>query len=371
MHLRYLTPLVYPSRYANRLQVIKMSEEFSRFTDSFLLYVRELRESTDKIFSQYQVSRPFKIKAIGTPAGFPRSFFFALRARRLVERESQTVWFLRDGLLAFWLTFLADLKTKNFFFEVHAFERLPKFIYRRIFKYTRGIITTNENKARGLEKYFGVSQEKILVALNGVDLDIFSNLPPPRTARIQLSLPINKKLVVYTGTPSEEKGIGVLLKAASLLAHDIQIVSVGGGKKDWATFKSDPNFEKIIWIPQVSHDKVSKYLAAADILVAPFSGQSSWTTLYTSPLKIPEYLASGRTIVISNLPSIREFVSENEVFFFEADDAEDLVRAIRQALSNPEIMLQKGNAARLKAREFSWEKRAKRILEYISTILEK
>ena len=365
MDFRYLTPIVYPSRFANRLQVIKMSEAFSGYCRTFILYVRDIRVDLKKIFSQYNVSRAFNIKALGSSFGFPRSFFFAFRAQKLIFLEPDAVWFMRDGLLAYWLTFLTDLKNKNFFFEAHSFERLPKFIYRRVFNFSRGIITTNNNKAKDIEKFFGVPKEKIFVALNGVDINIFSNLLPPRTARFRLKLPDDKNLAVYTGTPSRDKGINVLLEAAGLLPENIRIISVGGSKNDIEMLKNEKNFDKIHWIPQVSHDKIPDYLAAADILVAPFSGKNSWTTLYTSPLKIPEYLASGKAIVISDLPSVREFVSDNEVFFFKADDAADLAQTIEGVLKNSEIMLQKGNRAKIKARDYSWHRRAKTIIEFI------
>jgi glycosyltransferase involved in cell wall biosynthesis len=365
MKLYYLTPLVYPSRYANRIQVIKMSEAFSRLAESFRLYVRELRGEKSAIFKSYSVHNSFKIEALGTPSGFPRSLFFAFRARYLLKQEQDAVWFLRDGLLAYWLTFLAGLGSKRFFFEVHAFERLPKFIYSRIFKKATGIITTNQKKAYDLTTKFGVLKEKIFVSLNGADIKSYPSKISLSDARTKFHLPTDKKIALYMGVPSEEKGIKTFLKAASLLPPDVQMVSVGGSREEISKLENDPNFGKIIWIEQIPYENVPDCLAAAEVLVAPFSGKTSWTLLYTSPLKIPIYMASGKAIIASDLPSVREFIGEDEAFFFKADEPKSLAETIRGALKSPKIMLQRGDRAKLKAEMFSWDKRAQDIIQFI------
>ncbi len=364
MDLRYLTPLAYPSRFVNRLQVMKMSESFSRLAEKFTLYVRELRAPIKEIFGDYDVRNEFNVLALGKPHFWPKSLFFARRVSIIIKHNPDTVWFLRDGLLAFWLSYFLNIRSNMFFFEVHAFERLPSFVYRRVFGVARGIITTNKKKADDLTKIFGVPKDKIIVALNGVDLNFKSNLSREE-ARKRLSLPMDEKLIIYIGTPSEEKGILTLLKLAQLLPPEIKIISVGGRGNEIANFKSNENFRKIIWVEQVSHQKAGEYMSAADMLLAPFSGKSNWTSLYTSPLKIPEYLLMAKPIVISNLPSIREFVSDNEVFFFEADNAHSLLDVINGAFANPQIMLEKARRAATKAKDFSWEGRAKVIYDFM------
>ena len=51
-----------------------------------------------------------------------------------------------------------------------------------------------------------------------------------------------------------------------------------------------------------------------------------------SPLKLFEYLASGKPIVSSDLPSIREIVSDDDVFFAVPGDSASLAAALECCL---------------------------------------
>ena len=52
-------------------------------------------------------------------------------------------------------------------------------------------------------------------------------------------------------------------------------------------------------------------LADADVLVLP-NPASAISNRFTSPLKLFDYMASGRPIVASNLPAIREILRDTE-----------------------------------------------------------
>ena len=56
---------------------------------------------------------------------------------------------------------------------------------------------------------------------------------------------------------------------------------------------------------------VSKYTEIADVLVLPNSAKDKMN-LYTSPIKMFEYMASKRPIVASSLPSIKEILSDQD-----------------------------------------------------------
>lgn len=78
-------------------------------------------------------------------------------------------------------------------------------------------------------------------------------------------------------------------------------------------------------------------------------------------------MASGKPIVVSDLPSIREVVSEQEAFLVEPDNPQALADGIAQALSSLDASA-RAAAARAKVVEYTWDKRAERILAFTRRI---
>lgn len=66
---------------------------------------------------------------------------------------------------------------------------------------------------------------------------------------------------------------------------------------------------------------------AADVLVIPNTARTAISARFTSPLKAFAHMASDVPIVASDVPSIREALSETNAFFFAPDDARSLADA--------------------------------------------
>ena len=50
-------------------------------------------------------------------------------------------------------------------------------------------------------------------------------------------------------------------------------------------------------------------------------------------MKLGEYLAAGAPVICSNIPALDEWVSEQDVLFFEADNPESLKETILKAVN--------------------------------------
>src|SRR3989344_3835293 len=139
MRLVYLTTFTYPSTFANHLQVLKMSEAFSRLCD-FTLVVGDAAGDTKSIFHDNSVHHAFILRSLGISRG-------RLRMVRVVGAlwgvihgcPADTLFYIREPLPAFIISFLSPQFRTHFFFEAHSFSRYPAFIYRRVFTYARGI----------------------------------------------------------------------------------------------------------------------------------------------------------------------------------------------------------------------------------------
>jgi glycosyltransferase involved in cell wall biosynthesis len=105
---------------------------------------------------------------------------------------------------------------------------------------------------------------------------------------------------------------------------------------------------------------------SADILVIPNSGKEDISRLYTSPMKLFEYMASGVPVVASDLPSIREILSENNSVLFIPDDANSLADAIKKILGNPALADKISKQALSDVQKYTWNNRAKEIISFIT-----
>lgn len=108
---------------------------------------------------------------------------------------------------------------------------------------------------------------------------------------------------------------------------DWQLIMLGPVVKvDPASLPKRPN---IHWLGMKPYEQLPDYLAGWDVAMLPFAHNES--TRFISPTKTPEYLAAGKPVVST---SIRDVVRPYgiEGLAFIADEPEDFVRAIAQAL---------------------------------------
>ena len=77
-------------------------------------------------------------------------------------------------------------------------------------------------------------------------------------------------------------------------------------------------------------------------------------------------MASGRPIIASDLPSIRNIVDEKTVWFFEADSPASLSKTAHEALSNTVKAEHKSGAARKEVQRYSWENRISSVKNFIN-----
>lgn len=261
----------------------------------------------------------------------------------------------------------AVLASKDVVYEVHDYPEHWKFLYQFLFSKARLIISTNAWKARQLGIDFPAVRDRILMERNGVNLSLFA----PRSiedARAQLGLSQDKTIAVYTGHLYAWKGVDTLLAAAKYMPQ-VEFYFVGGTVEDVALYqKTWGGNENIHFVGHVPHSLVPVWQSAANVLVLPNTGTQAISTNYTSPMKLFEYMASSRSIVASNLPSIVEVIGNDQAYFFTPDNVDSLVTTIRVALTDTEEARLRALRARERAEYHAWEKRAERIIGKISAV---
>lgn len=368
----YIANARMPTEKAHGIQIAKMCEAFVEQGVSVELVVpsrgsdrRTLREFYD-LRVDVPMTRLWIPDWYGGRIGFVLgSFIFAvryflhLRARKL-RGESFVIYTTDIDQFSF---FLIPFLGAPYAVEMHDAKR-TRWQFRLLFSRARCVIAVNAIIKEELAAVFGIPQEKIAVWPNGYDAHFFAAPEEKDTARTALGLLPDKKIALYAGRAYSWKGLETIVAAARLLP-DVLFYFVGGTADELSAMgamRDQPaNF---ICAGQKHIREIPRWLWAADVLLVSGTAKDAYSYRHTSPMKLFEYIASGRPIVASQTPAIGAAVSGEEVFFCRPDNAADMAERIRWVCTHPLEAREK--AARAAARAASWDSRAAGIGRFIS-----
>jgi glycosyltransferase involved in cell wall biosynthesis len=228
------------------------------------------------------------------------------------------------------------------------------------------VAITNELKNYLIQR--GISKDKILVAPDGIDLDDFVIIESKAECREKLSLPQDKKLIVYTGQLFKWKGVETLALTSKFLDNNYLIVIVGGIKwylTDFKHFIEKNNLKNVLCLGHRNYAEIPYFLKAADCLVLTGTQGSEVSRKYTSPLKMFEYMASQTPIIASELSSVKEILNSNNCIFVEPNNAELMANAIKKIIGDIELSENISAQAYKDVQKYTWGIRAKKILVFI------
>ncbi|KKS96840.1 hypothetical protein A3B05_01040 [Candidatus Giovannonibacteria bacterium RIFCSPLOWO2_01_FULL_43_160] len=365
--LVYIANARIPTEKAHGIQIMKMCEAFSaQVVDVELVLPRRLNRIKENPFDYYGVKKNFKITklptidfitlGLGQIGFFLETFIFLIASRIYLFFRSYDILYTREE----W----AGLFFRDFGVEIHSLPARPSFLHKKTWRKAKAIFTLTSFLKNELIK-FGVSENKILILPDAVDLAKFDIKISKEEAREKLNLPQDKKIILYIGSfyLYDWKGTDVLLEAAKNFGEDFLFLLVGGSEKEISNLKSQvTNLKNIKFIGHKPYAEIPNYLKSADILVLPNKAGHKMSEKHTSPLKLFEYMASGRPIVASDLLSLREILTEQEAIFFKPDDPLDLALKIKEILVNQSLAEQISQNAREKVQNYTWQNRAHRAL---------
>lgn len=380
MKFTYITAAIIPSIHTPSYQIIKTCEALVKNgvkIDLILLSEQhteiKLKES---VWHYYGIENRFKIQKMpyliwinpyygkrGILRFLLQTILFTIYLIFYSFIEKPDVYYVRDFFWASYLSSLKFLHRSKVYYEGHQPE--PRIIkMARKEKIDGVVVITNQ-----LKKYYalkGVPEKKLFVAGDGVDLKMFNNLPSKITCRKDLKMPLDKKIVCYTGHLFSWKGVKILALAMKNFKDDLLCYFVGGFEKDIIRFKNfikKNNIRNIIIVGHVPPILVPKYQIAADVLVLP--NLRGGKSRFTSPLKLFEYMASKKPIVASDIPPLREVLTEKNSILIEPKNPEALSRGIKLAIRDKKLAEKLSRNAFHDVKKYDWSNRAKNIIRFI------
>jgi glycosyltransferase involved in cell wall biosynthesis len=177
-----------------------------------------------------------------------------------------------------------------------------------------------------------------------------------QAVRAGLALGDDVPIVLYTGTFEHYQGLDLFFAAARIVhsaRQDARFVLAGGRSDQIAEARRQADrlgiADAVIFAGQRPAGEIPAFLDAADVLVSPRS------TGTNTPLKIYQYLRSGRPIVATRLLTHTQ-VLDDEVAVLTPATAEGFAEGILSALRDPERAREIGARARqLAETKYSYE----------------
>lgn len=216
----------------------------------------------------------------------------------------------------------------------------------------------------------GMSDLNTVIAPNGVEIERFEDLPTPMEARAELGL-TEAKTILCAGHLYQGRGVELFIDLARSFADKgYRFVWVGGNKKDVNYWRENvKDLENIEFTGFIPNARLPLYQAAADILVMPYgknisisSGDGNSSKI-SSPMKMFEYLATGRPIISSDLAVFREVLNNDNALLCPPGNLDKWRDAITTLIEDPQLCEKLSTAARTSAKQYCWVERARNILQ--------
>lgn len=370
MKLVFPTTFDYPTRFAHPLHGLYMARAFTKLLGNDFLFTH------GQILDSSLLDGIPARSILGAMPRFIKKFHLRriaalvwLSVFLMQHRGSRPTFYVIDRMLAFLLIFLKLFFRFTLVFEYHAF--YYNWLDRLILRKTDALIFLTHALQKKAREFFPFSQSSCVLP-EGIALEPFRALENISVAdlREELNLPKDKTLIGYIGRFRPlglDKGIETLIEAASHLPSGIVIYCVGGTKDEIARYEGIAEArgvrDSIIFLPFQDSKRVPKFARAFDMLVY-IPPANDFFSYYTSPMKLFEYMAAQKPVIVSDLPAFREIISEQEAWFIKPQDATGLVNIVSIILrEQQEILRGKIDSAYQKVAQYAWDKRAGRIME--------
>jgi glycosyltransferase involved in cell wall biosynthesis len=371
MRIASITPSLIPSTTAHSIQAVKASHALATLGHT----VRVITPGTgevdwNELAEPYELTTRFEVCRGHSIPSLKRYDFIwnSLNAARIWHADLVYTWLPQCA-------WLAGLRGIPSVLEMH--DRLtgklgPWFFNRYLGIPTpkRVLVITRALKAV-LERQVEVSIDPsvISIAPNGVDMDRYADLPKAAAARALLDLP-QQFTAVYTGHFYAGRGMDLLFELAANLP-DVSFLWVGGSHDAVSAWKKQvesaglKNLRLTGFVPKAA---LPLYQSAGDVLLMPYettiAGSSGGNSAeICSPMKMFDYLATGRVILTSDLPVLHEVLNPGNALFCPPRNVEAWAQALRSVQQDPAMAAQLAAQARQDAARYTWLERARQALQ--------
>ena len=252
--------------------------------------------------------------------------------------------------------------------ENRRFVNFIKWIEKVSIKFVHLVITTNQSF---VNKFIlrGCPPEKIKIIMNSPQTSIFDKY----IVEDQNSITDEKFILMYHGLIVERHGLDILAKALAILRHKIQnleliVCGYGEYEQEFLKLIKQLNLEDIVnFYGEVPIEIIAETIPKINIGIIP--NKLTPFTQINFPTRIFEYLCMKKHTVVPRTMGIKDYFDEDEIFYFNSEDEQDLCNVIMNIYLNPEKAKETTNKSYVIYLKHTWERQKKYLIQIYNSLI--
>lgn len=241
------------------------------------------------------------------------------------------------------------------------------FSWRLFSRFSSSFSFITERLRMAVAEEFNLSFPEYAIWTSGVNFSIFSPDPgaglPPLDGRYEL---------LYHGSLVATRGVDQLIAAMLHFGQEwrdrVRLRIVGAGSdlprlKEWV--RANGLAEKVRFDGFIPYDQIPKAICGAHLYVCPLPDRPEWNV--SSPIKVFEYIACGRPMVLTPIPAHRDIAGEmGSVVWTAGWQPLDFAQAVEEALTRYSVLAREALRVReWAAQRYSWEGQGRSLADYL------
>ena len=245
---------------------------------------------------------------------------------------------------------------------------IGRWITNHTFRAANCVVVVSDALKLRLVESFKISPAKVSVVINGFDRDLFSRSFEESEIRAQYGID-RKPIVAFVGSFEPWHGVNLLISSFRRInvrypTSGLLIIGEGAGRANALTLASNLGLDdKVNFLGRLPQKEVAAVLSIANVLVAPYPFHHG--DIVGTPLKLLEYMASGKGIIASTAP-IHEIIKHGVTGLrVPPADTDALADAILKLLDDEALCASLGRNAEQQSQQYSWNN----VVENLSKII--
>ena len=247
----------------------------------------------------------------------------------------------------------------------YVFDALLASCLRYAARHLDGITYITDEMRRYCIEEYRLDEHPSTIWTSGVNPELFSSA--------KVTSPSNGLTILYHGGIAKMRNIDSVINALPLLEDiDVRLILLGDGDALQGLKQLVECLglgERVSFNKSVNYEDVPNWIRRCDAGILPLQDWDGWNV--SSPIKLFEYLASGKPMIVTDIPAHRNVLQDSPfAFWANQGSPEDIAEAIRHVYNRRKDLEHLGSEARkLVLAKHTWARQADELKRFCDSIL--